>query len=535
MNTNIAQEEDWEKRMHELELKNSYQKLKRREKNELKSLHRKKNALKNLRKEEELKKQKEEELKKQKEEELKKQKEEELKKQKEEELKKLKEEELKKQKEEELKKQKEEELNKGFIYEKEERINKKRKILERQAKLRKEQNLNNTYENKTKEEKVKEVLEDMCVLGDIMKDEIVEEKTKEPEKFISIEEATKEENKNSSNFCLGILAQNLENLGIMTAIEKTTTDNEESQNSSNTVLQFITNGMIEKKKYNLHFDLGEERNQELLNNEEEQKKFNDKLRKKLSIEYNIPENKIIITNPQRGSYQIQVIFQTDDFNNLDMNTLKDKCKNDEEFKEIGKLKQVQESLIMSACKLSGSMLDSRGNRESGWGVGEKRGGFDYIPPPQGWKGYGLKVLGKYDNGNDDWLAYNGNPNEWAIAYHGIGTKLGSNFTVEKATESILAGGFKAGDGQAYEGYKNDNPKCSDKMVGRGVYCSPDPKVMEGYAQQSSTTVNQKKYKMGFMMRVKPDKIRYSNSQKNYWVLDGTTEQMRPYRIMVKEC
>ena len=73
------------------------------------------------------------------------------------------------------------------------------------------------------------------------------------------------------------------------------------------------------------------------------------------------------------------------------------------------------------------------------------------------------------------------------------------------------------------------------MVGIGVYCSPDPNVMNDYARSSSTSVNQKHYKMGFMMRVKPDKIRYSNSQKDYWVLDGTTDQMRPYRIMVKEC
>ena len=104
---------------------------------------------------------------------------------------------------------------------------------------------------------------------------------------------------------------------------------------------------------------------------------------------------------------------------------------------------------MSACKLTGGMLDSRGNRESGWGVGEKRGGFDYIPP-QGWKGYGLKVLGKYDNGNDDWLAYNGNPNEWAMSYHGIGCKLGGS--VEFATKEIFYKGFIATErGQAYKG------------------------------------------------------------------------------------
>ena len=216
-----------------------------------------------------------------------------------------------------------------------------------------------------------------------------------------------------------------------------------------------------------------------------------------------------------------------------MNNLKDKCKNDEEFRELSNLKQVHSSLIMDGCRLTKNMLDARGNRESGWGVGEKRGGLDYFPPPAGWKGYGLNVWSKYDNGNNDWLAMNGNKNEWAVAYHGIGTKLG--FTLEKATANIIAGGFKVGGGQGYANYDDDNHP--GQKIGNGVYCSPDPKVMESYASysKSSTTVNGKKYMMGFMMRVKPDKIRFSNQQKDYWVLDGTTNQMRPYRILVKEC
>ena len=84
--------------------------------------------------------------------------------------------------------------------------------------------------------------------------------------------------KDNQTFCLGVLAQNLENLGITTAIEKNSSDDLESQNASNTVLQFITNGMINKKKYDFHFDLGEERNNELLKDKDEQIKFNNKLR-----------------------------------------------------------------------------------------------------------------------------------------------------------------------------------------------------------------------------------------------------------------
>ena len=493
----------WKKRMQELEEKNKYFKLKRNEKLELKSLHKKNSEIyMKIKKEEEEKKRKEEEEKKRKEEEKKRKEEE------------------KKRKEEEMKKQKKE-------------------ILERQLEYRKAQ-YNKINQRKT--EKVEEVLEDMCILGSIMKEEIIEEKKKNPEKFISIEEAVKEENKDQNTFCLGVLAQSLEDMGITTAIEKPSSNDTESQDTANTVLQFITNGMLEKKKYDMHFDLGDERNNELLNNKEEQEKFNKKLRKKLSIDYNIPEDKIIITNPQKGSYSVQVIFATDNFNdkNIDINTLKGNCSNDE-FKELQSLKEIHSSLIMGGCKLKPEMLDPRGNRESGWGENEKRGGFDYIPP-KGWKGFGLKVLGKYDNGNNDWLAYNGNPNEWAIAYHGLGAG-GDCKTVEDAAHNVYTGGFKPGGGQACQNHKNINsrykPDPNDpnndhsKTVGIGVYCSPDPNVMDSYAKYSSTNIKGKTYKMGFMMRVKPDKIRISGNNTTFWVLNGTTDEMRPYRIMIK--
>ena len=143
MNTN--NEGDWKQRMLELEEKNKYYKLKRREKNELKSLHKKYNEILSIKtnKAEEEKKRAEEEKKKAEEE----------KKKKEEEKKKKEEE--KKKKEEEMKKQ-------------------KKLILERQKEYRKAQYQN--IINSKKPEKVEEVLEDMCILGSIMKEEIIEEK-----------------------------------------------------------------------------------------------------------------------------------------------------------------------------------------------------------------------------------------------------------------------------------------------------------------------------------------------------------------------
>ena len=384
------------------------------------------------------------------------------------------------------------------------------------------------------EEKTKNQFENMCILGNRIKNEIIEEKKSNPERFIPIEEATKNTKKIDELFCIGLLAKNLENFGIITAIEKNPKQDKESIEKENTLMEYILDGLTEKKKFDFHFDFGEDENNKLLNNKEEQEKFNKKLKKKLSLEYNIPEQKIIITNPQKGSYQVSVIFMDEGFNtSIDANGLKDKFKNDKDFKEISYLKQIHKTLIMEGCKLSINMLDSRGNKKSGWSNGQKRGGFDYYPPIQGWIGFGLKVLDKYDNGNNDWIANNGNKNEWAVAYHGTGVKMGSSFTLEKATNCIINEGFKAGWGQAYAG--DEDARHPGKKVGVGVYCSPNPYVMESYARnaETSTCINGINYMMGFMMRVKPECIRYSNNQKDYWVLNGTTDEMRPYRIMVK--
>ena len=68
--------------------------------------------------------------------------------------------------------------------------------------------------------KINEILEDMCIYGNIMKKEIQEEKEKNPENFIEINEDLNSEEKGQSLFALGLLAKNFESLGIITAIEK---------------------------------------------------------------------------------------------------------------------------------------------------------------------------------------------------------------------------------------------------------------------------------------------------------------------------
>ena len=430
-----------------------------------------------------------------------------------------------------------EEIKKIKEKEDEERLQKIKKEMfekEKEDRLRKkpinseiENNINiENKKEKIKNEKINKILENMCIYGSITKKEIEEEKKNNPEKFIETTEALQSEKTDPNLFALGLLSSNLENIGITTAIEKEGED-EDEQDAGTTALQFIVNGLAQKKKYDLHFDFEEKRNEELLTNDYEFEKFKNDLKKKLSKDYHIPEDKIIIALRERGSFKVQLIFQSDEFNDIDVNELEEKFKNDEEFEELSHLKSIQTDVIMGGCKLSKNQLDPRGNRSEGWGEGEFRGGKPYIPP-LGWTGIGLKVLDKYED--NEWLGSDGNDGEWCVAYHGVGRNLGSD-QVKDITGKIVKSEFKKGSGQVHKDCEDIfNP---GNPVGEGVYCTPSIDTAVEYCGKSN--INGTSYLTVLMVRVKPQAIRQCQCYKDYWVVNGTTDEIRPYRILYKAC
>ncbi len=281
----------------------------------------------------------------------------------------------------------------------------------------------------------------------------------------------------------------------------------------------------------MHFDFGKKRNEEIY--EKEYEKFKEKLKKKLSRDYNISPNEIVVTYPQKGSLNVQVIFQRDDFNNLNVDEFKEKFENEKDFEELKNLKEIHNYGVFVACKLAKKMLDSKGNRINGWGKNETRGGMEYFPP-EGWIGIGLKVLDNYDDGNNEWIDYRHPKGEWCVAYHGVGRGQDSK-QVESITGKIIYGGFKPGEKQYHENCKNINKKNKNyngKKVGKGVYCTPKISTAESYSGISE--INGKKYYTVLMVRVNPNKMRYCADEKDYWVVDGTADTIRPYRILYKK-
>ena len=311
--------------------------------------------------------------------------------------------------------------------------------------------------------------------------------------------------------------------------EKNKNENEEEKNENLTSLELITTGMIEKKKYDLHFDFGKDKYEKYLNNKNEFEELKEKIKRKISKDYNIPKNEIIVTYPQKGSLRVQVIFENDKFNDLNLDDFKSKFKNEKEIQELTNLKEIQKDVLISICKLNKNQLDSRGNRCDGWGENEKRGNMPY-DPPKGWIGIGLNVLDKYDNGDNTWIGMQNVKGEWCVVYHGVGQSKESN-QVKDITSKIIGDKFKPGIRQVHSDHEdNYHP---GKKVGIGVYCTPNIKTAESYSGVS--VINRQKYKTVLMVRVKPDAIRCCNCEygKDYWVVDGTNNDIRPYRILYK--
>ena len=382
---------------------------------------------------------------------------------------------------------------------------KKKEIIKRNI-----QNNNRPDKSKDTKEKIREMIEDICFIGNIMKKEIIEEKKYNPEKFITIEEALNniKEEYDYSFSCLGILAKYLENIGVITVINKNILNNNDGEIDviNLMILQFIITGMIEKKKYNFIFDFGKKRNEELFNNKKEQEKLNNMLKKVLSLEYEIKEDNILlINNIEKDNLEIQTIFLQENKNeiNIDKLNLIQKYKNIEEFKDLNYLQEIRKTLIMEGCKLNINMLDPRGNKFDWSYLLSLRGPFLYNYPI-GWKAFGFNVWNKYDMGNCDWVDISNLKNEWVVGYCPI---------------------------QANQ--KENNKK--DNIIGTNIHCSPYPEHLKSNTNLNKIIkIDNKLFMIGFMIKANPDSIRIYHDNYEYWILNGIPEELRPFRIMIQE-
>ena len=335
--------------------------------------------------------------------------------------------------------------------------------------------------------------------------------------FIDVSNALKSK-KNPSYFIAGIMAKFLSDQGINVAIKEKSS----SKTLTKSLLDWLLIGLLKFRKLVLHLDYGEEKNNNILNCEEEQEKLIQYWKNKITE--NLGNIDLYPISIKKGSLELSFATSSDlDVSSL--NTLIDHIE----------VKDIKFNMLLEGCIISLEMFDSRWNNSgSGWaGSGERRGGEKYYPPTR-YDGYGLKVSKQYDNNDDTWLGMENKIGEWWVAYHGAGRNRSDEETKE-IIQKIMKDGFISGPNQRHLNEININQKSNRvyETVGKGVYLSNKIDVAEEYAGKVRDE-DGNEYKIVFMCRVCPEKVRISRAEPDYYVLDPNKDCIRPYRILLRD-
>ena len=269
--------------------------------------------------------------------------------------------------------------------------------------------------------------------------------------------------------------------------------------------------LLGQKKYEIHFNFGEKKNHEILNDKNKKEIFLSEYKEKLAKAIKIESKEFIFTDVHHGCVGAYASFP----DTIDENPLSHLSDADMQNLFITKIEEKQ---ILEELQINSDILDPIGDREKGfWGEGQKRGGNVYLPPLNGWNGIGLNVWDQYDDGDNDWIDYENNEREFSIAYLGIYDDL------KDITKEIK----KYKEERDIRRSNEKNATC-----GNGVCLFQDPE----YAEKNTSYVDILgfRYKLLLMCRVNPRKIRQPENCEYCWILNPTPDEIRPYRILIKK-
>ena len=366
------------------------------------------------------------------------------------------------------------------------------------------------YKSKDREDKTK-MLEIINKIGKIYKKEIDYDKEFKKDSFIYVSDAV-QSNDSLIKF-LGILGEEFRKYNIYSIIEKKS-DDDELMDGIFKVLLCVYSIL---PKYEIKID-SESLKEKFLKTPKEWLNFVDEFKQKITREHSIDDTRFYIFNNRIDLFEFTFII---------LGKVSFDLKRYEKLFQI----KIRKDSLLEYVKLSPSFFEIKYNREiNDWEKKNfKRGGETYTPP-YGWKGFALRVLNKFDNGDNSWLGNEGKEGEWAIAYHGIGK--GNEF---KKMINIVLNNLRNGPGQLYNQLINVRNKDNKRpYVGDGVYLAPDINEAERYCQKVKLGFRENNFQLMIMCRVKPNEIREAGRYPFNWILDGNYDCLRPYRILVKE-
>ena len=319
-------------------------------------------------------------------------------------------------------------------------------------------------------------------------------------------------------YILCLIGKILENHGIIVGIYK---ENNMKDRIDLSAIQFIFSGLINKKKYKLGFSINKEKVNKIYDLSQ-RKIFIEKWKGIIANKLNINQNLIILTNIRDGGGK--KLFLDLAFNPnvgiFEENYIKNRLIQ-------GELISCQMLPLLEACRLSPSIFDQRYHKFYNFPKNNlRRGGEQYIQPLS-WAAYGINVQGKYDFGDNTWLGNKNKNGEFAVAYYGINNLFNQNMNNIQSLLSLMGNQETGRTFININNLRNPGQTC---QTGAYFYKNPN------HAENSSDAINigGYQYKIMFMCRVNPSRIRQPENFKDCWILSPTSDEVRPYKILIKQ-
>ena len=207
-------------------------------------------------------------------------------------------------------------------------------------------------------------------------------------------------------------------------------------------------------------------------------------------------------------------------NNIDINII-------DYLTDKDKLEKLTNDYLIKECGCNPEYLDKKGNTFFYYQPQDSRRGGEKYNVPVGWTAFGIEVIKRY--GDTDWISCDGRAGEWAVAYHGFGVRMQGK-EIKNIIKTIIHNNLKPGAGQAYSSVRDC--RHPGQLCNKGVYTTPHLEIATQYS--GTIPLGGKQYRLIIMSRVNPSFIREPENMKGYWILDGKANQLRPYRLLVRE-
>ena len=436
--------------------------------------------------------------------------------------------------------------------------------------------------------KKKSFIENNIDYSRALKKYIIIEKNKHPKNFINMDKVLKDSrevfdginsiNSVNSDLILSIIGKCAQNNGIEVYITGKSSENYKNLELASVQSLFI---LGTQKKYELHFNFGEEENEKILNYPVIHKDFIKKYKPLIAKELKIEEDNLIFQDIHRGSVAVSCLqFKSSIDLEHSIPALKGKYN----------IENVEQKPLLETIQISSNILD----------INESKLDIrDYD-----WKEYGLKVRAMYDDGNDNWLDVKNNKSEFITAYMGINNFLGDSSqmlsdlkqlskNIEKEVSTDRNDGNPSNDRRndtnndnmdndnsrsnrhndisndnskknhssrhsdiSYDNLDKDNSQSNrhndtfndnsnddnftrDEIISNlrnknyidKIYLFQNKEFAENFA--GIIDINGYQIKVIIKCKIRKNKIKQHEEIKNCWILNPSPDEIRPYRILIK--